>query len=205
MCNARAKGPRDSMGMLHASRSSPLRRILKLRPPIRVRIPVCTFRENWRLWSSPSRGVGQSAPQPRCRRPLFRWTLPESAAPASHRRTRAVPEPGRYLQHPVRLLQSERQADAGYSGRSEQQGRARRSRPGPADVYFETGRQWGIFVVKVPKDFGTKKRYLDHRRERRKAVHPRDVEQELSDHAVQGAWHGQSSRPSSPFRKAVQK
>jgi hypothetical protein len=33
--------------------------------------------------------------------------------------------------------------------------------PGPVDqgqpTYFETGRQWGVFVVKVPKDFGTKK------------------------------------------------
>jgi hypothetical protein len=32
--------------------------------------------------------------------------------------------------------------------------------PGPIDqgqpTYFETGRQWGVFVVKVPKDFGTK-------------------------------------------------
>ena len=32
--------------------------------------------------------------------------------------------------------------------------------PGPADqgqpTYFEIGRQWGVFVVKVPKDFGTK-------------------------------------------------
>jgi hypothetical protein len=32
--------------------------------------------------------------------------------------------------------------------------------PGPIDqgqpTYFETGRQWGIFVVKVPKDFGKK-------------------------------------------------
>jgi hypothetical protein len=33
--------------------------------------------------------------------------------------------------------------------------------PGPIDqgqpTHFETGRQWGVFVVKVPKDFGTKK------------------------------------------------
>ncbi|MGC4082683.1 MAG: hypothetical protein QM736_11365 [Vicinamibacterales bacterium] len=32
--------------------------------------------------------------------------------------------------------------------------------PGPADqgqpTYFESGRQWGVFVVKVPKDFGKK-------------------------------------------------
>jgi hypothetical protein len=32
--------------------------------------------------------------------------------------------------------------------------------PGPPDqgqpTYFETGRQWGVFVVKVPKDFGKK-------------------------------------------------
>ena len=32
--------------------------------------------------------------------------------------------------------------------------------PGAPDqgqpTYFETGRQWGVFVVKVPKDFGTK-------------------------------------------------
>src|SRR6187549_1308571 len=32
--------------------------------------------------------------------------------------------------------------------------------PGDLDqgqpTYFETGRQWGVFVVKVPKDFGTK-------------------------------------------------
>ena len=35
-----------------------------------------------------------------------------------------------------------------------------RIEPGPADqgqpTYFEIGRQWGVFVVKVPKDFGTK-------------------------------------------------
>src|SRR5260221_9530951 len=32
--------------------------------------------------------------------------------------------------------------------------------PGPADqgqpTHFEVGRQWGVFVIKVPKDFGTK-------------------------------------------------
>lgn len=32
--------------------------------------------------------------------------------------------------------------------------------PGPADqgqpTHFETGRQWGVFTIKVPKDFGTK-------------------------------------------------
>jgi hypothetical protein len=32
--------------------------------------------------------------------------------------------------------------------------------PGPADqgqpTYFESGRQWGVFTIKVPKDFGTK-------------------------------------------------
>jgi hypothetical protein len=35
-----------------------------------------------------------------------------------------------------------------------------RIEPGPVDqgqpTHFETGRQWGVFVVKVPKDFGTK-------------------------------------------------
>jgi hypothetical protein len=35
-----------------------------------------------------------------------------------------------------------------------------RIEPGPVDqgqpTYFEIGRQWGVFVVKVPKDFGTK-------------------------------------------------
>lgn len=35
-----------------------------------------------------------------------------------------------------------------------------RVEPGPADqgqpTHFEVGRQWGVFVVKVPKDFGTK-------------------------------------------------
>ena len=35
-----------------------------------------------------------------------------------------------------------------------------RIEPGPPDqgqpTYFETGRQWGVFVIKVPKDFGTK-------------------------------------------------
>src|SRR3954470_5319365 len=35
-----------------------------------------------------------------------------------------------------------------------------RIEPGPADqgqpTHFESGRQWGVFVVKVPKDFGTK-------------------------------------------------
>jgi hypothetical protein len=35
-----------------------------------------------------------------------------------------------------------------------------RIEPGPADqgqpTYFESGRQWGVFVIKVPKDFGTK-------------------------------------------------
>jgi hypothetical protein len=35
-----------------------------------------------------------------------------------------------------------------------------RVEPGPADqgqpTHFEVGRQWGVFVIKVPKDFGTK-------------------------------------------------
>jgi hypothetical protein len=35
-----------------------------------------------------------------------------------------------------------------------------RIEPGPVDqgqpTYFEVGRQWGVFVIKVPKDFGTK-------------------------------------------------
>lgn len=35
-----------------------------------------------------------------------------------------------------------------------------RVEPGPVDqgqpTYFEPGRQWGVFVIKVPKDFGTK-------------------------------------------------
>ena len=35
-----------------------------------------------------------------------------------------------------------------------------RVEPGPVDqgqpTHFETGRQWGVFVIKVPKDFGTK-------------------------------------------------
>src|SRR5438067_9299635 len=35
-----------------------------------------------------------------------------------------------------------------------------RVEPGPADqgqpTHFEIGRQWGVFVIKVPKDFGTK-------------------------------------------------
>jgi hypothetical protein len=35
-----------------------------------------------------------------------------------------------------------------------------RVEPGPIDqgqpTYFEVGRQWGVFVIKVPKDFGTK-------------------------------------------------
>jgi len=39
-------------------------------------------------------------------------------------------------------------------------GPGNRVEPGPADqgqpTYFEIGRQWGVFVVKVPKDFGNK-------------------------------------------------
>ncbi len=35
-----------------------------------------------------------------------------------------------------------------------------RVEPGPVDqgqpTHFERGRQWGVFVIKVPKDFGTK-------------------------------------------------
>ena len=35
-----------------------------------------------------------------------------------------------------------------------------RVEPGPVDqgqpTFFETGRQWGVFAIKVPKDFGTK-------------------------------------------------
>ena len=46
-----------------------------------------------------------------------------------------------------------------------------RIEPGPPDqgqpTYFESGRQWGVFVIKVPKDFGKKKHHLDHRRQRR--------------------------------------
>ena len=36
-----------------------------------------------------------------------------------------------------------------------------RIEPGPPDqgqpTFFETGRQWGVFVIKVPKDFGKQK------------------------------------------------
>jgi hypothetical protein len=39
-------------------------------------------------------------------------------------------------------------------------GPGNRIEPGPADqgqpTHFQTGRQWGVFAIKVPKDFGTK-------------------------------------------------
>lgn len=54
----------------------------------------------------------------------------------------------------------------GYYNRNRQQtfdipvGPNNKVEPGPADqgqpTHFETGRQWGVFTIKVPKDFGTK-------------------------------------------------
>ena len=67
--------------------------------------------------------------------------------------------------------------------------------PGDPDqgqpTFFEMGRQWGVFVIKVPKDFGDKVDPLDDHRQRRNAVGAVLAEQGLSDHAVQGARHGQ--------------
>jgi len=49
-----------------------------------------------------------------------------------------------------------------------------RVEPGQADqgqpTHFEIGRQWGVFAIRVPKDFGTKGTHMDHRRQRRDAV-----------------------------------
>ena len=43
-----------------------------------------------------------------------------------------------------------------------------RIEPGEPDqgqpTYFEIGRQWGVFVIKVPKDFGKQDHHLDDRR-----------------------------------------
>ena len=60
-----------------------------------------------------------------------------------------------------------------------------RIEPGPVDqgqpTHFEIGRQWGVFVVKVPKDFGTKTLTWTIVVERRDAVDPVHPEQGVSD------------------------
>ena len=58
-------------------------------------------------------------------------------------------------------------------------------------THFEVGRQWGVFVVKVPKDFGTEDDHLDDRRQRRDAVHSVHPQQGISDQPVQGTGDGQ--------------
>ena len=67
--------------------------------------------------------------------------------------------------------------------------------PGDPDqgqpTFFEMGRQWGVFVIKVPKDFGTKViRWTLTANGETQSV-PFYLEPGLSDHAVQGDRHGQ--------------
>ena len=70
-----------------------------------------------------------------------------------------------------------------------------RVEPGGPDqgqpTHFEIGRQWGVFVVKVPKDFGTKAITWTIVVERRDAVDSVHPEQGISDQPVQGTGHGQ--------------
>lgn len=43
-------------------------------------------------------------------------------------------------------------AEPGWSGQRSRTGIGRQGQP----THFQTGRQWGAFAVKIPKDFGTK-------------------------------------------------
>ena len=86
-----------------------------------------------------------------------RCSRASDSGPERHRRVRRlVSEPGRHLHAARRLLQSQPEADARHPGRPEQSHRARRTRPGTADA-LPAAPQWGVFTIKVPKDFGDKR------------------------------------------------
>ncbi len=70
---------------------------------------------------------------------------------------RLVSEPGRPLHAARRLLQSQPQADARHSGRTEQPHRAGRSRLRPAHALPAAPAVGRDFTIKVPKDFGDKR------------------------------------------------
>ena len=84
------------------------------------------------------------------------------------------------LQLAHRLLQPEFEGSARHPDRAEQPHRARRPDQGQP-TYFEVGRQWGVFVIKVPKDFGTKTITWTHGVERRDADDSLHPEQGLPD------------------------
>ena len=82
-----------------------------------------------------------------------------------------------------------------------------RIEPGPIDqgqpTHFQTGRQWGVFVIKVPKDFGTKAITWTITVERRDAVHSVHAATRTtrSSRSKRRAWA--TSRRSSPSRGAT--
>ena len=71
-----------------------------------------------------------------------------------------------------------------------------RIEPGGPDMgqptYFGVRRNWGVFAITVPKDFGSTKRlHVDDRRQRQNRVDPGWVDQGLPNRAVQGRGDGQ--------------
>ena len=97
-----------------------------------------------------------------------------------------VPERRRQLHPAARLLQPQSEADARHPGRSEQPHRARRSRPGSADVLPAAPR---LGRVRDQGAEGLRHRealHLDDRRQRQDRVDSGRPDQGLSDRAVQG-------------------
>ena len=70
---------------------------------------------------------------------------------------RVVSESGRKLQHPVRILQPESETGTGYPDRRRTTGSSRAGRTTASRRIFCPRRQWGVFTVTVPKDFGSDK------------------------------------------------
>ena len=98
--------------------------------------------------------------------------------------------PGRHLHAAGRLLQSQHQADARHSRRTEQPHRARRPRLRAAHA-LPAAAAVGRLTIKVPEGFRRQATHLDHRRQRpdHHAADRRD--QGLPDRAVQGSRAGQ--------------
>ena len=77
-----------------------------------------------------------------------------------------VSEPGRQRSALlIGYINRNLEADPRHPGRARQPDRARRSRHGQP-THFLPRRQWGVFTITVPKDFGEKQADVDDRRER---------------------------------------
>ncbi len=70
-----------------------------------------------------------------------------------------------------------------------------RIEPGGPDMgqptYLRLRRNWGVFTIKVPKDFGNTKRFTGRSSQRQDRVDSGRLDQGLSDRAVQGRGDGQ--------------